>query len=192
MKPDRKAGVDEVEREVAVGDRVHAVRGQPGEAEGVGDGHPIEGQGRAGQGARAERHLGRGRVGVHHPGRIAEKGMRVGQQVVADRDRLGALEVGVAGHREGVVPARRLRQGLDQPGKLLDDRRGGGAAVEAEVERHLVVAGAAGVEPAGAVRVDLAEPALDRGVDVLVAVGEDESDRSRSPCRPGRGLGGGG
>ena len=98
---------------------------------------------------------------------------------MAEVDRLGALQVGVAGHRPVAVgsassSSRSIAapQQLDRPQRVrLDDHR--------HVGRDLVVARAAGVELAGERADLLAEQALDRHVDVLVGVLELEAVRAQ-------------
>ncbi len=71
----------------------------------------------------------------------------------------------------------RLRgEGVHQLSDGRGQRRGCGAAVETQVERDLVVARSAGVEP-GASGSDLGQSPLHRGVDVLV--GLDKVERAR-------------
>jgi hypothetical protein len=65
---------------------------------------------------------------------------------------------------------------LDCGSDLGRQLAGGGAAVETEVQRDLVVARPASVQR-GAGRRDLGEPALDRGVDVLVGIDESKGSR---------------
>ena len=83
---------------------------------------------------------------------------------MADRDRLGPLEMRVAGHRR----LRLLLGAVEQtPGERRDRRpRLGGRVgdVEPERRRDLVVPRPARMD----LPADLAEQALDRGVDVLV------------------------
>ncbi len=61
--------------------------------------HPVgvEGQRRAGQGAGAERRDVEPAAGVDQAVDVAGEGPAVGQQMVGQQDRLGPLEVGVAG-----------------------------------------------------------------------------------------------
>ena len=144
------------------------------EAEVVGDLAPVDLPVDAGEGARAERHH-RGAVERELEAEdVAAEHPEVGEQVVAEVDRLGALEVGVAGHRPVAValgeaedPAHHRAAELDRAQRVrLDDHR--------DVGRDLVVARAAGVELAGQ-RPDLGlEQALDRHVDVLVGLLEFE------------------
>ena len=98
----------------------------------------------------------------------------MGEQVMPRGDRLGPLEVRVPGHGEPSVAPGDGRQRLDRGRQLLGDRRSRSPAVESEVESDLVIARPSGVEPGGALGVQLGRPPLDRGVNVLVGVGEDE------------------
>ena len=99
----------------------------------------------------------------------------MGQQVVGQEDRLGPLEVGVAG-QVGVAGFSRpgqqhLLQGDDGLGHLAQRPLG----EQAEVGGHLVVPAAPGVEPGADLGRQLGYPALDGGMDVLVAGLEDEA-----------------
>ena len=71
---------------------------------------------------------------------VAKQRFGVREQVVADGHRLGALEMGVAGHHPTGVIGGFRRQSLHDCGHGVDLLAGSGAAVEAEVERDLVVA----------------------------------------------------
>ena len=90
-------------------------------------------------------------------------------------DRLGALEVRVAGHRPvevalGEVDERRLQraQAVERPERV-------GAREHREVGGDLVVARAGGVELAADRPDDRGQPPLDRHVDVDVVVLEREA-----------------
>jgi hypothetical protein len=64
-------------------------------------------------------------------------------------------------------------EGLGRAGNLAHKGACGGPAVEPQVEGYLVVARAARMQRCTGGR-DLGQPPLDRGVDVLVGVGERE------------------
>ena len=159
MDGGHRAGVGEVEREVAVGDRVDAVRGQTIEAQLARDDIALQGQRRRGQRSRTERHLVRGVVGVPKTCRVATQWLGVGQQVMPDGHRLRPLQMRVPGHEPIGVRLGLVRQRIDEVGEADRgfDRRI--AAEQPQVERHLVVARRAR---------DLRDAPLDRGVDVLV------------------------
>ena len=172
MDPDREARVGEIECEVAVRDGVHAVLGQPLEVQLTRRRQAVQRQGRAGQSSRAQRQLAGRLMGVDRPAGVAQKGLGVGEQVMAYGDRLRPLQVGVAGHRPVGMAARLGCQHLDHESQAFDDRGGSSPAVEPQVEGDLVVAGAAGMQPGGGVRVQLAEAPLNRCMDVLVGIHE--------------------
>jgi hypothetical protein len=98
---------------------------------------------------------------------IAKQSLCMCKEVVADGYRLSALEMCVAGHQPTGVIGGFRGQGVHDRGDGVDLLAGGGAAVEAQVQRYLVVARASGVQRC-ACRRDLGQPSLDRGVDVLV------------------------
>lgn len=97
--------------------------------------------------------------------------------------RLGPLEVGVAGH-DGVQVALGLaekgflqvQQHPHNDGNLFLDK-------EAEVQGHLVIPAAGGVQPLARVPDALGEDGLDIHVDILVLQGE--LHLSGPQCRPG-------
>jgi hypothetical protein len=108
-----------------------------------------------------------------HALRISKQRLGMGQEVVANRDRLRALKVGVTGHHPAGVAVRLPAKGIHNSSDLGRELAGGGSAVETEVQRDLVVARPTRVE-GGAGGRDLGEPALDGDVNVLVGVEEVE------------------
>ena len=167
MDGGHRAGVGEVEREVAVGDRVDAVRGQTIEAQLARDDIALQRQRRRGQRSRTERHLVRGVVGVPKTCGVATQWLGVGQQVMPDGHRLGPLQMRVPRHEPIGVRLGLVRQRIDEVGEADRgfDRRI--ATEQPQVERHLVVARPARVQRRPG-RRDLGQAPLDRGVDVLV------------------------
>ena len=69
---------------------------------------------------------------------------------------------------------RLVRQGQLQLAKLIVDLVDGVADPEPEIERHLVVAGAGGVQPAAAGPDHIGQPGLDVHMDVLERARERE------------------
>ncbi len=164
-----RRGRAELQGEIAVGNRVEAVAGDPVEAELLGHELPVDGEGGAGQGPGAQgqkieapQHIG------HAPG-VAANHLVVSQHVVGKEDRLGGLQVGVAGHDDGEVGFGLAQQRLLQLVEVAEDVLELVAQIQAHIGRHLVVAGAGGVQFA-AHRADLLdEPGLDVHVDVFEA-----------------------
>ena len=91
---------------------------------------------------------------------------------MAEGDGLGTLQMGVAGHDGGGVLGCLLADHLDQ----LDDIRLQRAAVipegQADIQGHLIVPAAAGMQPLAGVADPGGQGLLDEGVDVL-GVGVD-------------------
>jgi hypothetical protein len=118
------------------------------------------------------------------------------QKVVAEGDRLRALEVCVAGHQPVRVTFCLDRERVDDIREEQERFVRRVAAVKPEVQGDLVVARPPCVERRAGGR-DLGQPALDRGVDVLVCRREFEralvelSLDSAQPALNGRQLGGG-
>ena len=112
---------------------------------------------------RAEHELEAARVAPEHP--------EVREQVVREVDRLGALEVRVAGHRPVQVALGELHEHALE---VLRACSSVSQRVRAREHRHvggdLVVARARGVQLAADRADDLGQPPLDRHVDVLVVV----------------------
>ena len=100
---------------------------------------------------------------------VAAELPEVGEQVVREVHRLGALQVGVAGKRPVEVALGELDERAHQPEQQLL----GGQAVRPHEHRHvgghLVVARARGVELPAHRPGDLGQAPLDRHVHVLVA-----------------------
>lgn len=168
-----KARIHEVEREVAIRNGIHAVDAEALEAELFGYDLAHQWQGRARERTRAQRHVVSRGISVPKSLGVAQQRLRVREQVVSDCDRLRALKVGISGHRPGGVLARLGGQGIDSSAYGADHLARSGPAVEAEVERHLVVARPTRVQ-GGARRRDLGQSPFDDGVDVLVRVEEYE------------------
>jgi hypothetical protein len=89
--------------------------------------------------------------------------------VVGEVDGLGALEVGVAGHRPVKVRVGELDEHALEVLQALERGQRVGAREHRHVGRDLVVARARGVQPPADRADDLRQAPLDRHVDVLVA-----------------------
>ena len=140
-------GAEVVEHEVAVRHRVERVLGDAAEAELLGHEHAAGVEVHPGQRARAERQVVGGGHAEVEALEVAAELPEVGQQVVREVDRLGALEVGVAGQRPVEVALGELGRACPSA------RSSSSSAVEAvrahehrHVGGHLVVARAGGVQ----------------------------------------------
>ena len=87
--------------------------------------------------------------------------------MMTEHDRLRSLQVGVARH-DGLAVLRRLvGDHLDERHDQLFDGRDLFFEIELDVQRHLIVAAARGVQALAVVADALGQLALDKGVDVL-------------------------
>ena len=130
----------------------------------------------AGQRRRAERTFVEPLARVGEPPRVARQHLDIGQQVMAEGDRLRRLQMGESGHDHGRAVERAGRERPLQLGDLHQDRVDRVAHPEAEIDRDLVVARARGVEAPGRRADDLGKPALHVHMDVL--------ERARERKRP--------
>ena len=132
--------------------------------------------------AGAEGHHVQAPEGVGESSVVAREHFHVGEQVMGEEGWLGALQVRVAGHgRLGVARAefdQRALHPAQRPANFRDFR----AQVQAQVERHLIVARAGGVE-FRARRADAGgQCRLDVHVDVFQPWLEDELPRRDLPA----------
>ena len=153
--------------EVAVGDAVERVRRRPVEAKRRGGLEAVDRERGAGQRRGAERVLVEAPARVLEAAAVTADHLDIGEQMVAESHRLGALQMGEARHHlagmgEGLVGERHLQ--LAQRRVHRVDRV---AHPELEIGRHLVVARAGGVQPSGGVADQFLQARFDVEVDVL-------------------------
>lgn len=158
---------NELDCEVAVGDGVHAVAGDPAETEFLADPLAVDRQCAAGDRAGAERHDVDPFAAAGEPFRVAVEHLDIGEQMVREKHRLRVLQVREAGHDRA-----RMGVGLrdQRPLKMAELRDQGvdfAAQVEPDIERDLVVAAAGRSERARPLRRAFNERALDVHVDVF-------------------------
>ena len=151
---------------------------------------------RARNGARAERQ----RVGFGARGRqalvIAPQRRDVRQEEMRDQHRLRRAEVRERRHQRVAGRGRLRRQRGDDAGDAALQQRNAAPQVQPQIERHLLVARSAGMQPPAGVAEPLDEQALDEAVDVFVGAGDKRrigAARARgcrssatSICRPRR------
>ena len=131
----------------------------------------------AGQRGGAERAFVEPRAGVGEAAAIAPEHLDIGQEMMAEGDRLGRLQVGEARHDAGAVllgaaEQRRLQVAQQPVGRV--DRI---AYPQAQIGRDLVVARARGVQLAARLADQLGQPRLDVQVDVLECCAERKAFR---------------
>ena len=144
------------------------------EAELGGDRLPVEIPVQSRERARSERHDRGGAAGGGEPLDVAPEHPEPGEQMMAERNRLSALQVGIAGKAPVAVPLREVEQGRERLLEQPDGRSRMLGDVEGEVGGDLVVAGAPRMDLAAERADDLGQPPLDRHVDVLVGFLEGE------------------
>jgi hypothetical protein len=169
-----RAGREIVEHHVPVRRRVERVDRDRVEAERLGDGAAVDLPVDPGQGAGPEWHHRGGLAGGGEPVEVPRKHPEPGEQVMAEIDRLGPLEVGVAGHGPVAVGFGQIQEFTHRGGDPLAGVVGGVHDRHEDVGRDLIVAGTAGVELAGQIADQRSEAAFDRHVDVLVTGFEGE------------------
>ena len=161
-------GGAQLDAEIPVGDPVNGVAAGGSKAQLFGGVEPVQRVGSARQRTGTE-----GALGVHAGGgvlqtaQIPQQHTGVGHQLVAEGHRLGALQMGVARHD---VPGRFLRFIAQNADKLLHLRlqiRAGPPQIQPDVQRHLVVAAAAGVQPLARIPHPCGEGLFHEGVYIL-------------------------
>ena len=93
---------------------------------------------------------------------------------MAEGDRLGRLQMGEARHHRVGMLFGAVQEGRDEPGQGRLGRLQLFLDPQAEIERHLVVARARGVQPPGRRADQVGQPRLDIHVDVFELAREDE------------------
>ena len=150
-----------------------------------GEGRGVDGVAGAGDRARAERQ----RVGFLarrvEPRVIAAQRRGVAQQEVRHQHRHGAAHVRVRRHQRVAGPLGLIGERRDDRAQLLLQQRNAAAQVQPQIDRHLLVARAAGVQAAAGVADARDELALDEAVHVLV-VAVDPRRIAGGPARGSR------
>ena len=145
-----------------------------GKVEQLGHILPVDGEGGPGQGTGAERQDVDPLEAVLHPPLVPLEHLHVGEHVVGEEDRLGGLQVGVARHDDVEVALRLADERVDQQVEIGGDLDDLVPQVEADIQRHLVVAGAAGMEPLARLADLRGEARLDVHVDIFEGDGKVE------------------
>ena len=153
---------------IPVGNPVQGVFHGSGKAQGLGGLVPVDGIGGARQSAGAQRTFVQPLKAVFQPGHIPFQHGPIGQKMLSKGDGLCSLQMGVAGHDGVFVLGSLLADGLFQSEKLGDDGGNVPTDKKAEVQRHLVIPGAAGVQAFAGLADLLGQPGFDVHVDVFL------------------------
>ena len=167
MHPEDRAAGEKLEEKIPVAHRVQAVRRGALKAEVPGERLAVDGERRARQGSGPERQDVHPLEAIPEAFAVALEHEDIGEEVMGEEDRLGPLQVRVAGHGDPEVLFRPADQrGLDFPEPPVHPPDHV-PKVEPLVERDLVVSRAAGVKLPRDGPDFLREPLLDVRVDVF-------------------------
>src|SRR6266851_1223631 len=153
---ERRVGA-ELDRKVAVGDRVERVLAQALEAELARHARAVDRETGAGERCGAERQPVDAAAALREPLPVALQHLDVSEQVMAEGDRLRDLQVREARHQQ------RLDQGGDELAEGVDLV----AQPQAQIGGHLVVARARGMQALAGFSYERGEPTLDVEVHIL-------------------------
>ena len=142
-----RGGRGEFNGEIAVADRIQRIGRRGGESEQVRGVRAIERIRGPGQRRCAQRHDVDPLATVHQPLVIALEHLEPGQQMVAEGDRLGDLQMGEAGHDRRGLLRRQFSQPAQQPAQSGQNRVNRVAQIQPQVGGDLIVAGTTGVQP---------------------------------------------
>ncbi len=135
---------------------------------------PVDREAGAGKGGRADRAFVHVLDGVAHARAVAAEHLDIGHAVMAEGDGLGRLQMGEARHDGLGMFLGAVEEGGDQAGQRLLGPLQLFLDPQTEIERHLVVARAGRVQPAGGRADQGRKPGLDVHVDVFEAAREFE------------------
>ena len=168
MEQRPRGRVGEVEREIAIADRVEAVGGEPLEAQQLADHLAVDGKRGPGDGADAERK--RAAALQDEPQRlgVADEHRPVAAEKISERDGLGALPVGVGRKDRLRLGPGASRERFGEKRDLLERPCALIAHVQPQIECHLIVARPRRVEEPGTLAEAGGDASLDRHVDVFL------------------------
>ena len=165
---------EELDREIAIRNRVERVRRGTVEAERSCSHIAIDRERGSGERCSPERGLVEPAPAIGEAGAVAPDHLDIGHQMVAESHRLGDLQVRVAGHHRGCFRLGAVDQRLLQiahRGVYPVDRA---AQPQPQISRHLIVPRARGVQPSRRRANELGQAGLDVHMDILALVAEDK------------------
>ena len=167
----------ELQREIAVGDRIDRIARRLAEAERLRRHVPVDRKARAGERGGSERALVHAFDRVMRAPEVAAAHLHIGHQMMAEGDRLGGLKMGEARHHRRRVLLGTVEQHRDQRFERRGDPLRFLLHPETEIDGDLVVARARRVQPPGRRSDQFGKRGLDVHVDVL------EPSRELEPAR---------
>jgi hypothetical protein len=170
-------GRQELQREVAVADRIQAVRRGPVKAQRLCRHVPVDGKGRPRQGCRAKRAFVHPLAGILEPRLVPRQHLDIGHHVMPPGHRLRGLQMGKARHNPIGPSLGLLKERPHQPGQPLGRLIALVADPQPEIHRHLVVPRPPGVQPLARLADPFGQPGLDVQMDVLQLGGKGELAR---------------
>jgi hypothetical protein len=181
-----RAGVEQIDCKIAIGDCVKRVRKRRGHAQVGGYSNGIERQAGTRERSCAERrNVGCSECGLETTD-ITLQAPHVGSQMMRKRDRLGSLKVREGGQDRRSVDLRTIDEDCLQVGGPLNQRECVRATPETKSGCHLIVPGAPGVYATTDIAQLGDQLALNQGMHVLVASSSvDHNDIERLHNRSG-------
>ena len=175
------AGVFEVEQIIAIGHRIERVGDGMVEAEQLGRHGAVERIGGSRQRRRAQRIGVGGGMGGGQAREIAREHPEIRKHMVAEQHGLGMLQMRIARHHRAEMLLRLGKKHATQRDVALHERRKQLLRIKAQIERNLVVARPARMQP-GARRADIGRQRRLYGhVDVLIVRVECERPVVHAP-----------
>ncbi|MND46487.1 hypothetical protein D3C80_373620 [compost metagenome] len=157
----------EFQREIAVGDGVDGVAGRLAEAERLRRHVAVNGVAGAGKSGSTDRAFIQMLDGVAHAGAVTAEHFHIGHAMMAEGDGLGCLQMGEAGHDRIGIFFGAIEEGGDERGQHALGLLQFFLHPQAEIERHLVVARAGGVQAAGCRADERCEPRFDVHMNIF-------------------------
>ena len=161
-------GTAQLNAEVAVRHTIDGVPAGGGKAQLLGRIKAVQRVGSTGQSTGAQRALGvHTGGGILQAAQVAQQHPGVGHQLVAESNGLGTLQMSIAGHDVTGPFFGLVTQHGNQFFNLALDMLAGFPQIQADVQCHLVVAAAAGVQPLTGITHAGSQGLLYKGVYIL-------------------------
>ena len=164
----------EFNRKIAIGDGIERIGRRSIKAERGARGKAVDREGRARQGRGTERVFVKSGPTIGKARSIAPDHLHIGKQMMAERDRLGDLQMGIARHHRGRVAFGLFDQGMLQRLELSIMPIDGVANPKAKIRRDLIVARSGGMQPPRRGTNQIGQSAFDIHMNIFERVLEDK------------------